>query len=144
MQEAFGGILNIVFVAIFLVIVSGVLAFTVTYTKAFKMKNIVISAIEEYEDAQCTNPDTPNSPCRLKIRQEASNIGYSPTSLNCPSDFRKIDDLFCVKQMTAQNKKYYVYRIITQVDLNIPIIQEILSFSFFQVGGDTRVVQKQS
>lgn len=144
MQEAFGGILNIVFVAIFLVIVSGVLAFTVSYTKAFKMKNIVISAIEEYEDAQCMNPNKSITACRSKIKREASNIGYSPTKLNCPSDFTKIDGLFCVKKMTAHNKKYYVYRVITQVDLDIPIIQDILSFSFFQVGGDTRVVQKQS
>ena len=48
MQEAFGGILNIFLILIFLVIVEGILAFTVSYTKAFRMKNYVIATIEQY------------------------------------------------------------------------------------------------
>ena len=48
MKDAFGGIVNIVLVAIFLVIISGILGLVVNYTKAFRMKNAVISAIEQY------------------------------------------------------------------------------------------------
>ena len=51
MRDAFGGIVNIVLVAIFLVIVSGILGLVVNYTKAFRMKNAVISTIEQYEGA---------------------------------------------------------------------------------------------
>ena len=51
MKDAFGGIVNIVLVAIFLVIISGILGLVVNYTKAFRMKNVVISTIEQYEGA---------------------------------------------------------------------------------------------
>ena len=53
MRDGFGGILNIVFIVIFLLIVEGVLGLVVNYTKAFKMKNNVISMIEQYEAAGC-------------------------------------------------------------------------------------------
>ncbi len=144
MQDAFGGILNIVLIVIFLVIVEGILGFTVNYTKAFKMKNIVISAIEEYEDANCTDTSKSTSACRQKIKSGAMRIGYSPTQLNCPSgsEWKKIDGLFCVKR-SKSHSGYYIYRIVTQVDINIPIVRNIMGFSFFQVSGDTRVVQKQ-
>ena len=144
MQDAFGGILNIVLIVVFLLIVEGILGFTVNYTKAFKMKNIVISAIEEYEDASCIDGSHGTSACRDKIKRGAQSIGYSPSLLNCPngSDWKKVDDLFCVKR-TGSHSGYYIYRIVTQVDINIPIINHIMGLSFFQVTGDTRVVQKQ-
>ena len=60
MRDAFGGIVNIVLVAIFLVIVSGILGLVVNYTKAFRMKNTVISAIEQYEGADGCFEKNPN------------------------------------------------------------------------------------
>lgn len=152
MQEAFGGILNLVLIALFLVIVEGILAFTVSYTKAFKMKNIVISAIEEYEGSHCipeSSSDNPNSACRQKIREGAERIGYSPTTrISCPNksdgyvgDWYVVDDRFCAKESISQSGDH-IYRIVTQVDINIPIINRIMGLSFFQVSGDTRVVKK--
>ena len=49
MRDAYGGIMNIVLLVTFFLIVEGVLGLIVGYTKAFKMKNIVISTVEEYE-----------------------------------------------------------------------------------------------
>ena len=45
MREAYSGIVNIFFIAVFLVIVSGILAFIVTYTKAFKMKKVILHLV---------------------------------------------------------------------------------------------------
>ena len=42
MRDAFGGIANMVVIIVFLVIVSGYLAFNVNYTKAFRVKNKII------------------------------------------------------------------------------------------------------
>ena len=53
MKEAFSGIYSIAFIVVFLVIVIGILGLVVSYTKAFKMKNIIISTIEKYEGACC-------------------------------------------------------------------------------------------
>ena len=142
MQDAFGGILSIVLIALFLIIVEGILGFTVNYTKAFKMKNIVISAIEEYEDATCVEATKPNTQCRKKILDGAKSIGYSPSRISCPSGWTNIDNLFCVTNIKSHNKNK-IYKIVTQVDVNIPIIRNIMGLSFFQVSGETRIVQKQ-
>ena len=43
MRDAFGGLLNMVIIVVFLVLVSGYLAFNVNYTKAFRVKNKIIT-----------------------------------------------------------------------------------------------------
>lgn len=150
MKDAFGGILNIVLIALFLIIVEGILGFVVNYTKAFKMKNSVISAIEQYEAVGCVNTDKASTACRDKIVESAKSIGYSPSNLNCPNGYQKIDSLFCVSAgeiSKNKGKDWYssskptTYRVVTQVDINIPIINKIMGLSFFQVSGDTRVIE---
>ena len=47
MKDALGGIVNIWFIAVFIVIISGYLAFSIQYNKAFRMKNEIIEAIEQ-------------------------------------------------------------------------------------------------
>lgn len=154
MKDAFGGILNIILVALFLIIVEGILGFIVNYTKAFRMKNYVISAIEQYEAIGCINNDKADTACKDKIKDDAKRIGYSPSSLNCPNksgaQYENIDNLFCVSAgeiSTNKNEDWYAsskpttYRVITQVDVNFPIINKIMGLSFFQVSGDTRVIE---
>lgn len=143
MKDAFGGIFNLLFVAIFLVIISSVLGFIVNYSKAFKMKNIVISTVEEYEGTRCNNS---SSACVERIVDEASAIGYSPVSLNCPKDFTNVRNLYCIGNNPDQSTKPGVrsYRVITQVNMNLPLISTILGFRFFQVSGDTREIRISS
>ena len=144
MQDAFGGIMNLVFITVFLVLVSGILGFTVAYTKAFRMKNIVISYVEQYEGTGCfTDSTSISSKCRDKILEGAKSIGYSQLNvLNCPRGFSSSDDLFCYKRSDSVSRKNYIYSVVTQVDIDIPIINRILGFSFFQVHGDTRRIEK--
>jgi len=148
MRDAFGGILNIVLIALFLVIVEGILGFVVNYSKAFKMKNNVISAIEQYEASGCFK-ETGDSACLNKIVDGAKSIGYSPTSLNCSNSYTNMKGLFCYKPLNVSKKDSYSsknvrsYRIVTQVDINFPIINKIMSLEFFQVSGDTKVIEHQ-
>ncbi len=143
MRDAFGGLLSIIIIAIFLVIVEGILGLVVNYTKAFRMKNAVISNIERYEGLGCFQAG--DTDCHSKIRESAKSIGYAPLNeLHCPNDseYVKMDDIYCVKQSNSQSGNNYVYSIITQVDINIPIINKIMGLSFFQVHGDTRAIRK--
>ena len=146
MKDAFGGIINMVFVALFLVIMIGILGLVVSYTKAFKMKNIIITHIENYEASGCFTADTA---CMNKIKASAEGIGYG-SRIKCPDDFTKIDGLFCYKEIISTNTSNHVsrkpvsYRIITQVDLDLPIISSIFSINFFQVVGDTRVIETKN
>lgn len=142
MKDAFGGILNIVLVAIFLVIISGILGLVVNYTKAFRMKNSVISTIEQYEGAKGCFGVSSATGCMEKVQERAKSIGYHPTELHCPAGYEKSYDLFCYRRITSDSGKNYVYTVITQVDIDIPIINKILGLSIFQVHGDTRAIKK--
>ena len=142
MRDAFGGIVNIVLVAIFLVIVSGILGLVVNYTKAFRMKNTVISAIEQYEGADGCFEKKSASGCLDMISNKATSFGYHPTVLQCPSDYTKVNDLYCYKRTSSESGKNYTYSVITQVDINIPIINRIMGLSIFQVHGETRAIKK--
>jgi len=146
MKDAFGGIVNIVLVAIFLVIISGILGLGVNYTKAFRMKNAIISAIEQYEGASGCFTDA-KSGCQTLILKKASELGYSQTALNCSTNDRfnkDVSNLFCyrrddsIKEDNSKLKNNYTYTIITQVNIDIPIINNMMGLSIFQVHGDTR------
>ena len=148
MKDAFGGILNLVFVVVFLLIVMGVLGLVVSYTKAFKMKNIIISTIEQYEGSHCIEDDGVSAldryACLDKIKSEAEKLGFSPIGLNCPDDYTKSLGLYCIKKIqddSSSNGGSY-YRIITQVDIHFPIVSNIMGFEMFQVTGDTRIINQ--
>ena len=83
MRDAFGGIVNISMIVVFLVVVSGYLAFNVTYTKAFRMKNKIITTLEQYEGCQGTNEQT-----WVGILEDyANSIGYVTPDVNyCTKD----------------------------------------------------------
>ena len=53
-----------------------------------------------------------------------------------------MDNLYCVTSDDSTSGNSYVYTVVTQVDINIPIINKIMGLSFFQVHGDTRVIRK--
>jgi len=146
MKEAYGGILNIFFIAVFLVIVSGILAFIVTYTKAFKMKNIVISTVEQYEGSGCTSD---SSSCFARIEERAKNIKFSPSdTLTCPStitnnyNYTKVGGLYCIGEPVAKNvdgtSKHY--NIIVKINFYFPFLSKFLGFIVFQVSGDTESI----
>ena len=139
MQEAFGGLLNVFLLALFLTIVSGVLAVSVNYIKAFRMKNYVISSIEKYEATSCLKNQ--QSACSNEIVSSANKLGYSGSGLTCPHGYSPdFNGLYCFKSK-FHSKGSYSYSVITQVDFNFPVINKILSFDFFQVHGDTRVIE---
>lgn len=155
MQEAFGGIINVFFMGLFLVITISILGLVVSYTKAFKMKNVIISHIENYEATGCFEQ---NTACMTRIKDSAKALGYG-ANINCPNGYTKIDGLFCYMELTRKdscshseqncfsgNKEHVSnnpksYRIITQVDLALPLISNIFSMKIFQVTGDTRIIE---
>lgn len=150
MKDAFGGIVNFVFLIVFLLIVMGVLALVVSYTKAFRMKDAIISVIEEYEGSGCypesplSTSSTSNTACRQKILEKAQKLAYSPPSLVCSgANVYKADGIYCYSIEKKSGNKA-VITVITQVDMNFPIIEKIMGFRFFQVMGDTRTISLQS
>lgn len=155
MRDAFGGITSLAIIVVFLVLVSGYLAFNVNYTKAFRVKNKIVSMFEQYE-GNCGNRGPSTQECDAKIDEYIQNIGYSApyltnvnqTSLVCPTVgcvsgcsqkgycWMKVD----VTTATDIEDKAY-YKIATQINMDIPIINKIMpGLKIFQITGDTRTI----
>ena len=146
MRDALGGIVNITIIVVFLVIVSGYLAFNVNYTKAFRVKNKIITTIEQYEG----NCSVPNGACDQAITDYMRDIGYSvQTGFNLNG--YECRNGYCIQEVTADNNtdssivlegnegKVY-YKVVTVIYLDIPIINKIMpNLKMFQVSGTTKV-----
>lgn len=161
MKDAFGGIFNLALIAVFLVTAMGILGLTVNYTKAFRAKNIIISTIEEYGGGYtCFHND---GACFKRIKEQTDRIAYHPHSLSCPpskygdwyvapleSSTGSDNGLFCYDitlsggTLEDDDINDYWFTVVTQVDMDIPIINKIMGLYFFQVKGDTRRIKNTS
>lgn len=142
MRDAFGGLMNMVIIIVFLVIVSGYLAFNVNYTKAFRVKNKIITTIEQYE-GNCSNEA---SACNQEILSYMKQIGYNAqnslniTGYDCKNGYciLRIDADSSTGAVSDTEKKVY-YRVTTAIVIDIPIINKIMpQLKVFQVSGTTK------
>ena len=158
MKEAIGGIFSIQAIVIFLVLVCGLLAFSVSYTKAFKVKNDIRRVIEEFEGL--------TESASKKIDNVADKYTYNVSDVNtyvniCNNmpDYKAYRSttnngnnvVFCVKcelvnrEGTDEGKLIYkgaVYTIATFVTIDIPIINRMFpkAASFLRVEGETALI----
>lgn len=144
MRDAFGGLMNMVIIVVFLVLVSGYLAFNVNYTKAFRVKNKIISTIEQYE-GNC-DPIKADNQCNKAITDYMKQVGYNAYDLKI-TDWECANS-YCIKKYNAETEtattetdipeKVY-YRVTTAIVIDIPIIKKIMpNLKIFQVSGTTR------
>lgn len=149
MRDAFGGIVNISMIVVFLVIVSGYLAFNVSYTKAFRVKNKIITTIEQYE-GNCND----TSDCSGIIDKYIQNIGYSPyeyiqvtATPGCTRIHEPSKNGYYIERCPANgvedNQKVY-YKVITFIDINIPIVNKVMSgMNVFRVSGNSKLITQR-
>ena len=152
MRDSLGGSVVIVIIVVFIVIVMGYLAFNVNYTKAFRMKNKIISVYKEY-NGDC------DSSCEKDIEDYAQKIGYKPSNnIVCPSfstshATEESNTLYCSWRVVVNtatttdghvdsNEKFY-YHIVTKINIEIPIISNIFNLQVFNITGDTSVFEKE-
>ena len=147
MRDSMGGSVVLVIIVVFIVIALGYMAFNVNYTKAFRMKNKIISVYEDY-DGECL------SECQKRINEYAKTIGYSVgKKINCPNGFDGQNGIYCYKKFTYVNREYgenvvndlkekHYYRIITKINVEIPIINNILDLKIFYITGDTKTFEE--
>ena len=158
MNEGIGSTTILTIIVVFIALVSGYMAYNVNYTKAFRMKNKIISLYEENEGICGTD-------CQNEIIRYAKEIGYNPAgNLKCDdTDVKPIGltdsygsnkkGLYCEYKIAVQKSKSsdkvftdskdeYYYRILTRINIQIPIIQNILQLRFLNVTGDTKVFSR--
>lgn len=144
MRDAIGGIYNLTFIAVFMLVISGYLAFSVSYNKAFKVKNKVISVLEQYEHY--------NNDSKKAIIDYMNQIGYNASikltadelgkGWKCPKDLKGVCYKWTVEpgSIEAGIPKGY-YSVKTAVDIDVPIFNKFLPYmTFFQTQGDTMTI----
>jgi len=126
-------------IIIFIVIVFGFLAGTMSYYKAFKINNRIVSAIEKFEGY---NSNDSKGGSKEEIDKVLRTFGYSMEKPDCPSDYSKIGDKqkmefvegsdnagfkYCIyiDDTTPDNGSYYTYGVLTFMNIDLPIIRRI-------------------
>lgn len=138
MRDAIGGVVNVTVIAVFMLIVSGYLAFSVSYNKAFKVKNKIISVLEQYEYY--------NNTSQVLIDEYLKNIGYNATDPRISNDSGySCRNGYCVKWIQDESPSTGMprghYTVVTAVYIDVPIFNKFLPFmNFLQVSGDTKTI----
>lgn len=152
MKEAIGQTISLQVILVFMVFLNAFLAFSVNYTKAFRVKNKVINELEQNEGL--------NTTARGNIIDYMEHVGYNVDNINegdgetcfhgvciTPHCAGKIGTNKNSDSCTADSGKdvsnYRVYYTVkTYININIPIINQILDqdIAILKVQGDTATV----
>ena len=134
-------ILNIAIV--FITIIVAFLLAALVYFKSNKASNVITSAIEKYEGY--------NALSYAEIIEKLSTLGYGFSNTNCKEKHNgcsRVDldlvgvvsgaDGFCVYECSKEETlpdgtvdRYYYYKIKTMMNINIPIVNDILSIPIY-------------
>lgn len=140
MSNAFGGVVNLTFIVVFLVVVSGFLAFSVSYNKAFRVKNKIISIIETKEGI-----DHDDGSAREEIKNYMSSIGFSYKKDWSAEGYDTCRDGFCYSKVPVSDavpaegiKAKVYYKVSTAVNIDLPVLgYYVPQMKLFQVSGTT-------
>ena len=147
MKDAISGAMTLQIIVVFLIIINCYLAFSVNYTKAFRVKNEIRSIIEKNEGLSCSamrqiNDLMLNQKYKMNNKFETwcKNNGYSIARSDAGSfcyKYNKID----VTGTTDPNSLYKgaYYTVATFVNVDIPLVNNLLPFAgnLFLVKGET-------
>ena len=157
MKEAIGGIYSIQALVVFIILVMSLLAYSVNYTKSFKVKNELIHLIEQFEgltEDSTAKIDsvlehyTYNVPNVQLYENMCAEMGYQSYTANLPNG---TDAVFCVKcdladikgtQVSGLKYKGSYYSVVTFVNIEIPIISQLFprTGSFLKITGQTDLI----
>lgn len=147
MKDAISGAMALQVIVIFMIIINCYLAFSVNYTKAFRVKNEIRSIIEKNEGLTCSAMEQVNDlmlrtnyKMNDKFETWCVNNGYKVAEADAGSfcyKYNKIDINGTSNQDNVYKGAYYT--VATFVNVDIPLINNILPFTgnLFLVKGET-------
>ena len=152
MKEAVGQTISLQVILVFMIFLNAFLAFSVNYTKAFRVKNKVINIIEQNEGF--------NNVAVSQIHSYMDQVGYRANVNgqinglgNCQNGV--CIQIHCVGRMgdsgadgeckaSADGKQDYrvYYNVTTFINVDVPLINKVLNqtMSIFRVQGDTSTI----
>lgn len=158
MNEGVGSSTILVIIVVFIVFVFSYIAFNINYSKAFHMKNKIIRTYEKY-NGECYQK---SNNCINEIVDYAQQIGYTAyKNLDCSKGMTTakkqgtptaVKQLYCQYDIEAypasgtkvikEGGTYHYYKIMTRVNIELPVIQNILQHSVLTVTGDTKLFKR--
>ncbi len=139
MRESIGSTWVIQLVIVFILLFVGFLTLSLSYSKAFKVKNETMSIIEKYEGLTGDAVTIINNylqynnyTAKGKCTNDSSDIGwygldnFSVKTLES-ADINK-EYYYCIKKKNAK-KNYYYYEIKTFYDFNLPVVGNFVTFT---------------
>lgn len=144
MREAIGSSFVVNFIITFIVIFILIFVGTLTYTKAYKVKNKIVDTIEYY-DGNITSSNALAGNVQNEIDKKLGQIGYRVDNSNdCKTDGRFADGTliqksknnyrYCIYKHTTKRGDYY--GVVAYAYLEIPIIGAKLQFPVY---GETKI-----
>lgn len=134
MFDTINGTIKVVIISSVILLISLVASYKINYTKAVKVNDKIISQYEKYSgDCDLT------SQCHEEIMEYMKDIGYVANNLKRKADFI-CENGYCHKELEETTKEK-TYEIITQVNINMPIVNKILPYmETFQVLNETKPI----
>lgn len=149
-RDAISGAMTLQIIVIFMIIINCYLAFSVNYTKAFRVKNEIRSIIEKNEGLTCSAVEQINDlmlRTNYKITTEfedwCTNNGYEVARLNAGSfcyKYQAVDVSGTYKEDNRYKGAYYT--VATFVNIDLPLLNNFLPFAgnLFLVKGETALI----
>ena len=143
MREAIGSSFVLNFIITFIIIFILIFVGTLTYTKAYKVKNKIVDTIEYY-DGRIESSNRLNGDVQSTINEKLGQIGYRIDNNNttCSTDGRlkgtpiskdNSGYRYCIYKVTTKRGAYY--EVVAYAYLEIPIIGAKLQFPVY---GETK------
>lgn len=156
MKEGIGGAVSLALVMFFIFIIASYTAFTINYSKAYKVKSKLIDVIQKY-DNNMNNPMIAS-----EMQGYMRSVGYSAApyyTKKCNGDgyngykagpsgqgwcYKIFEESTNGKNKEAKIKKKYV-KVKTFVSVDIPVINQIFGENrIFIVEGSTKVIYENN
>jgi hypothetical protein len=147
MKEAIGGQWIFGIVALFIALFSGFLAYSISYTKAFKAKNQIVTLIEK--NSGFTFSNTPLYMTESDTSVEAQSyyivkkMGYNTKTTNCvfgENDYGSSQQGgYCLSRVCAKSGETprIYYKVTTFVQITIPVIDYTFKIP---ISGETKAM----
>lgn len=140
MKDALGSYFNLTLLFFFILLVAGFIAFASNYSKAYRMKNFVLSNLEKYEG------NTTNGEMLDKTYAFGKRMGYSilddamksaeTKGYSCPI-YQGHYVGWCYRNNPTVGDSYSI-NIVTFINVNVPVIHQVFANNdFFWMTGRT-------
>ena len=144
MRDAIGQVFALQVILAFVLLINGYMAYSVNYTRAFRVKNQIINIIEQYEGPE-------NDEGKAKINQYVRTMNYDVSKKlkkkKRGEGFTCFQEGWCYRGTNVStadadgDRTGTYYTVVTFVNIDIPVINNLIGLgNFLEVTGETRTI----